>query len=379
MIYLNNAATSYPKPEIVISAVQKNLTTVPFHSGRSGFDEGVENVQDECRKNLAVLFNIKNHNNIIFTSGATESLNLALFGLNLKNKHVITTNSEHNSVIRPLKLLESSKHIKISFALCDEDGVVDIDSLINLIQDNTALIVINHCSNVTGNVNNIESVCAICNKKKIVSLIDASQSAGIIPIDIEKCPVDMLVFTGHKSLFGIRGIGGIFIKENLVIKPLKVGGTGVRSDLLYQPKERPIFFEAGTPNILGITSLLAGTRFVLENGIANIIDKENKIFLHLFERLSQIDGVVTYGNYKTKQRCPIVSFNIKGVSPEDAGFILESSYDIIIRSGLHCAPLIHESLGTYPRGSLRVSLSFFTKDEEIDCFIDAVKQISKMN
>lgn len=378
MIYLNNAATSHPKPKQVIESVMKCLSSIPFHSDRAGYETKTEDIKTHCRKNLAALLNIDNFQNIVFTSGATESLNLAFNGLDLQGKHVITTQSEHNSVIRPLKTLERDGGISLSFAPCDNNGIVDVECIADLIQHDTALIALNHCSNVTGNCNDINSISKIARVKNIILLVDASQSAGVIPIDLGNTPVDLLVFTGHKALYGIPGTGGLYLKEGLNIKPLKTGGTGINSDLLFQPDEMPMLYEAGTPNTPGIAALNAGVEFILEKGISTIAEKENHLIDHLVDRLMKINGIELYGDYQTPERSPVLSFNLPHITPDDAGYILENSFKIIVRSGLHCAPLIHESLGTYPEGSLRVSLSYFTRHEEIDSFADAVEQLSSM-
>ena len=378
MIYLNNAATSYPKPQNVIDAVLENINDIPFHCARAGLETQVEDIQWLCRKNIAALFNITNPHNIIFTSGATESLNLAINGLDLKGKHVITTNSEHNSVIRPIKRLEREGTISLSFVPCDGNGIVDIEALEKLINFNTALIAVNHCSNVTGNVNDITTLSNICKTRNIVFLVDASQSAGIIPIDLQKSPADLLAFTGHKSLYGIPGIGGLYIRDGLDLHPLKVGGTGIKSDLLFQPENRPFYYEAGTPNIPGIVSLNAGVKFILETGLDVLYKKGYDTMKYLFEKCQKIRGIIFYGDYHASSRCPIMSFNIKGIAPEDVGYILENSFKVIVRTGLHCAPLIHKSLGSFPLGSVRVSLSYFTNEEELDFFSNSLEQIANM-
>jgi len=378
MIYLNNAATGYPKPQSVIDAVLENINYIPFHCARAGLETQVEDILWLCRKNIAALFKVTNPHDIIFTSGATESLNLAIHGLDLKGKHVITTNSEHNSVIRPLKTLEREGTISLSFAPCDGNGIVDIEALEKLINFNTALIAVNHCSNVTGNVNDITALSSICKNKNIVFLVDASQSAGIIPIDLQKHTADLLAFTGHKSLYGIPGIGGLYIRDGLDLYPLKVGGTGTKSELLFQPENRPIYYEAGTLNIPGIVSLNAGVTFILETSLDVIFNKGYEMMKSLLEKCRKIREIIFYGDYNASSRCPIMSFNIKGIPPEDVGYILESSFKVVVRTGLHCAPLIHKALGSYPQGSVRVSLSYFTKEEEIDSFANSLEQIANM-
>ncbi len=372
MIYLNNAATSYPKPDSVIKAVTKYINSLPLNPERSGFTGDEDNVIKKCRKNLALLFNIKNPDRVIFTSGATESLNLAIKGLELYKKHIITTRIEHNSVIRPLKHLEREGIIELSFVECNKQGYVGSDDIKKEIKENTGAIIVNHCSNVTGTVLDIKSISEIARTGNIIFIVDASQSAGTIPLDVTECNMDILVFTGHKSLYGLPGIGGIYIKEGINLKPLKVGGTGVRSDLLYQPEEVPMYYEAGTRNMAGIVSLCEGTSFILERGMNKIEEHKNKLVERAVRGLKEIPEIIIYGSEGNS----IFSFNIKGIKPEDAGYILENSFEIIIRSGLHCAPLIHKSLGSYPEGSIRVSPSYFTTFEEIDFFIDAVKHIA---
>ena len=373
MIYLNNAATGYPKPEEVIKTINKYIKSIPVNSLRKGFTEKSNDLPSLCRKKIGALFNIKNEKNIIFTSGSTESLNLAIKGLNLKGKHVITTVTEHNSVIRPLKHLERDGIIDLSFIGCDSRGYVAPGDIKKEIKNSTAALVINHCSNVTGAVQDLNSIKEIL-KEKIIFIVDASQSAGIIPVDVETCGIDMLAFTGHKSLHGLPGIGGLYVRKGIKIKPLKVGGTGVRSDLLYQPEEIPMYYEAGTQNLPGIISLIAGIDFIFQESIKNIKNHTDKITEKILGEFKKIPQITIY-NDNINKRSSVFSFNIKGIEPEDGGYILENSFSIITRSGLHCAPLIHKSLGSYPKGSIRISPSYFTTFDEIDCFIDAIKKI----
>ena len=270
MIYLNNAATSYPKPREVNAAISSYLNEMPFHASRVGFEMQQVNIVDSCRDKLATLFNVENPRQIVFTSGSTESLNLAILGLSFNECHVITTSIEHNSVLRPLKTLEREGVITLSIVACDEAGYVNPQKIAHAIQKNTKLIVVNHSSNVTGTVLDIKTISRIARSHGIVLLVDASQSAGCVPIDVQQWDIDMLAFTGHKSLYGIPGIGGLYIREGIVLNPLKVGGTGVRSDLLYQPEEMPLYYEAGTQNVPGIVSLDAGVAFILRTRIDRI-------------------------------------------------------------------------------------------------------------
>lgn len=375
MIYLNNAATSFPKPKAVLEAVTKILSNVPFHASRVGVDIQQEDIIFACRQKLAQLFNAPNPNQIVFTSGSTESLNLAIRGLNLKDQHVITTAIEHNSVLRPLKRLESQGKIRLSIVDCNSCGSVNPNDISEAIQKDTTLIAINHCSNVTGEVQDIKTISEIAHHNEIIFLVDASQSAGCYPIDVQESHIDLLAFTGHKSLYGIQGIGGLYIREGLDLEPLSVGGTGTRSDLLTQPEGMPIHYEAGTQNLPGIASLNAGANFILETGMDNIKRKKQKLFVKMMTELKEIPEIKIYGREDAAQRVPIFCFNINGFEPSDLGYILRNSFHIIVRSGLHCAPLIHKALGSYPNGSVRVSPSYFTTVDEIDQFIQAVKQI----
>lgn len=372
MIYLNNASTTYPKPDNVIRAVESYLKSVPFHNLRTGLERYKEDKIFLCRKLLAKLFNVKNPEYIIFTSGATESLNLAIFGLNFKESHVITTSIEHNSVIRPLKTLELHGLIELTIVECDSKGYISPQKICEKIKKNTKAIIVNHCSNVTGFVMNLEEIGKVTRERGITFIVDASQSAGIIPIDVQSMNIDLLAFTGHKSLYGMQGVGGLFIRENIKLKPLKIGGTGVKSDYLYQPESMPIYYEAGTQNIPGIVSLHAGVSFIFETGLEKIRSHKEKCVEKIITHLEKKDEIILYLPPKELGTPTIFSFNIKNISPEDVGYILDNSFDIIVRSGLHCAPLIHKGLGTYPLGSVRVSPSYFTTDKEIELFLEAI-------
>jgi len=380
MIYLNNAATSHPKPIEVIEEINKYIKSVPFHSSRTGLDFQQIDIIQTCRENIRNFFNIGSINNIIFTSGATESLNLAINGLDLSNKHVISTTTEHNSVIRPLKHLEKDGEIELTFIHSDKYGYVDTEKIKNCIKENTKVIIINHCSNVTGSIQDIDSISKIAKNNNIILIVDASQSAGIIPIDVKKLNIDLLAVTGHKSLYGLAGIGFLYISDKINLKALKYGGTGIKSSLLYQPEERPLYYEAGTLNLAGIVSLNAGISFIQKTGIKKIENKKISHINRIINEIKNLKNIKIYCNIDNQNRIPILSFNIKNINPNEIGYILESSFNIISRSGLHCAPLIHKDIGSYPEGNVRISPSYFTKDDEIDIFIDAIIKIhSQLN
>ena len=376
LIYLNNAATSYPKPINVINTVKNYIDSVPLNITRSGLEFSQNNVVKQCRKNLAFLLNIDNPNNIIFTSGATESLNLAILGIEPENSHIITSITEHNSVIRPLKHLERTGEISVSFIKCDKKGLVDPVDIKNKIKKNTKAIIINHCSNVTGQIQNIFKIGEIAKENNIYFIVDGSQSIGNINIDLKKTYIDVFAFTGHKSLFGLQGIGGIYINDKLKLKPLKTGGTGIKSQLTFQPEEIPLFYEAGTQNIAGITSLNAGCKYILDTTILKIQQKKLKLLNKIYDQLSSMPQIDIYG-YCSENNIGILSFNVKNIDNSEIGYILQNSFNIVVRTGLHCAPLIHEALGTNPKGTIRLSPSCFTLKEDVDIFLEAIIKICR--
>lgn len=377
MLYLNNTATSFPKPQEVIDAVNELLVNPPCHSNRSGLEREMEDIDYSCRVKLAKLFNADDPNRIVFSSGSTESLNLAIKGLELQGKHVITTAIEHNSVVRPLKTLERDGVIELTVVDCDNKTYVDPAWIKDAVTDNTALIVVNHSSNVTGATLDVEAIAKIAHEAGALILVDASQSAGNLPIDVKNWDIDLLAFTGHKSLFGMPGTGGLYIKEGLYLKPLKIGGTGILSEILYQPEGMPIHYEAGTPNLPGIASLRAGVDFVLRTGIDNIREHKEALVKKAIQELEGYSGVSVYYHPEHNSFANFC-FNVEGFVPEEVGYMLEESYDIHVRSGLHCAPLLLEQLGVDPWGTVRASPSYFTSDEDMQKFIDGVKEIADM-
>jgi cysteine desulfurase/selenocysteine lyase len=375
MIFFNNAATSYPKPQIVIDAVNEYLKSAPSHSARTGIDNDSDDIVFSARQKLATLFNADDPNRIIFTSGSTEALNLAIKGIGLnKGSHVVTTSIEHNSVIRPLKHLERDLGVELSFVECDSATYVEPDKIEFALQRNTKAVVVNHSSNVTGSILDLKEIAKIAHKHNLYIIVDASQSSGNIPIDVTGWDIDLLAFTGHKSLYGLQGIGGLYIKEGIELKPLKVGGTGVKSEVLYQPAGMPLFYEAGTPNMPGIVSLDAGVGYILDKGIDVIRNRKASLVKRAIEELKDFPEVKTY--IRTERNSYVnFCFNIEGMVPEEVGYALDSSYDITVRTGLHCAPLLLKPLGVHPWGTVRASPSYFTTDEEMDTFIHAVKDI----
>jgi cysteine desulfurase family protein len=373
-VYLNNAATSYPKPISVLTAVNEYLSKPPFHSARAGFENVDNDITTECRNRLAKLFNVNDANRIIFTSGSTESLNLAILGSEFNNAHIITTNTEHNSVLRPLKTLEREKRISLSIVASDTCGSVSPDDIEKEINSKTSAIVINHASNVTGIVQDLKSISEIANKYNLRFIVDASQSAGVIDIDFTGLNIDLLAFTGHKSLFGLQGIGGLIIKEGITLKPIKFGGTGIRSDYLYQPEDLPLFYEAGTPNMPGIVSLNEGCKYIEKTGMISIANHKKELTGLIRNSIDELPSVRVL-DLSEKNNLAIINLMFYDFEPEDASYILEQSFGIVTRSGLHCAPLIHISIGSNPLGTVRISPSHFNTIDDIQYLIDSIKII----
>lgn len=373
MIYLNNAATSFPKPQSVIDSVNTSINRIPMDSNRSAFSTGEKDITASCREKLSKLFNISNLSDISFTSGATHSINLVTRGLDLTNAHVITTTTEHSAVLRALKVEERERAVQLSIVECDKDGFVNVDDIRREINSNTKAIFINHSSNVLGTEADLYAISELAHDENLILVVDASQSAGVIPLDIKGLDLDVVVFTGHKSLYGISGIGGLYVKEGLDIKPLIVGGTGVKSTSLYQTEDRPTYYESGTQNTLGIAALEAGVSFVLEKGIDKLNENKRKLFYKIIEEFSKLPEITIYGNQE--YYTPIISFNIAKVDPKEVGYYLGKKYEILVRTGILCAPLIHSNINSNPAGTVRASLSYFTTEQEINYFIDSVKEI----
>ncbi len=376
MVYFNNASTTYPKPKSVIKSVISNIKKVPSYLNHSISNKNGKNIISESRKKIAKFFNTDDPNNIIFTSGATESLNLVIKGLPIKDSNVITTSIEHNSVLRPIRMLEKENQTSLTIIDCDSEGRILVRDIEKAIKPNTKAIIVNHCSNVTGNITDIRTISEIAHRKNIFFVVDASLSAGCFPIDVTKENIDFLIFTGHKFLYGISGIGGLYIRKSLDINPLKVGDTGdIFSEDLLQPHNRPTYYEAGTQNLAGIVSLNSGISFIEKIGFENIRKKKEMLYNRLIQQLEEQPRIIIYGNKHLKNKEPLISFNIKGMPPSDVGFILGNVFEIIVGSGMQCSPLIHKSIGSYPNGVVRVSFSHFNTIEEIDYLVNALKQI----
>ena len=378
MIYLDNAATTIHKPEGVAQAMVQALSSLG-NSGRGAHEATLDasRIIYGTREKLARLFGIKDPMRIAFTCNATESLNIAINGLFEKGDHVITTMCEHNSVLRPLYRLEENG-VELSILPADSKGVPMYGELERLIQQNTRAIVITHASNLSGNVTDLGRVSAITQKYKLLLVVDASQSAGCIPIDVEKMGIDVLCFTGHKGLMGPQGTGGIYVREGLEIRPLKVGGSGVHSYDREHPKEMPTALEAGTLNGTGIAGLFSSLDFILDTGVEAIHKKEMKLAKRFFDGIKDLPEVTVYGDWQNSERTAIVSVNL---GTEESGQVsdwLWEDYGIAVRAGAHCAPLMHKALGTEKQGAVRFSFSYFNTEKEVDAAIQALKEILEL-
>lgn len=377
MIYLNNAATSYPKPNCVLEAFDACVNTPPLSQFRSSADFEKNDLFDECRKNLGRLLGILETDRIFFTSGATEAMNTVISGLPIGNKQILTTQTEHNSVLRPLLNLPgfASKN-RMIVAPCGKFGKIDIKALEHSLTENTGALIVNHCSNVTGMVQDMEQISRFAKKHNLILIADVSQSAGCLPVDADTWGVDALVFTGHKSLFGVQGTGGFYIRSSIDLQPFKFGGSGRNSALLtYTGKNYE--YEVGTQNTPGIAALNAGICYILNIGIQNIIERESRLLKKLYYCLGQLHSVSVYGTYE-ENKGPVISFNVKGFSPSDVAYILFCNDEIVVRTGLHCSPLIHEQLGTQKNGTVRISVSYLTTENDIDVFLNAMIEIERM-
>lgn len=379
-VYLDNAATSYPKPEEVYEAVEHFMRETGVSSGRGAYRKALEadRIIYEARRSLAELFNIRDTKRVVFSASATESLNLAMKGILSEGDHVVTSQMEHNAVWRPLKRLERERGIEITQIPCLSDGSLEDAELLGAaIRSNTKLAVIIHASNVSGTIMPIAEVGKICGENGVPLLVDAAQTAGVLPIDIEAMNIDLLAFTGHKGLLGPQGTGGLYIREGIELEPLKEGGTGGESILETQPDVLPDRYEAGTLNAVGLAGLRAGVRFILSQGVESIRKRELELTAYLLDKLTEIDGIRLYGPQDPDKQVGVVSINVADYQPEEVGYVLDTVYGIMVRTGLHCAPCAHRTIGTIERGTLRISLGYFNTEAEIDHAAQALRQIAQ--
>jgi len=379
MIYLDNSATTFPKPDVVYNFMCNFYREHGVNPGRSGFDAALETeeVVFNTRKLLAGLFNGQDPNRLTFSYNASDSLNMIIQGLARQGDHVVTTMLEHNSVLRPLHHLEMDGIITLDHVRFDSQGYVDPDDIRKSIRKNTRMVVVNHSSNVIGTVQPVAEIGRICKEAGVLFVVDSSQSAGAIPIDMQAMGIDVVVFTGHKCLMGPTGIGGSYVMEGVPVRYTRYGGTGVRSAQQTHLEEFPYRLECGTLNLVGVAGLNAGVKWVLEQGIDNLHRKEIALWDRLRRGLQGIGNVITYCAESTENQNPVLSFNIKGFDSGDVGTMLDVDYNIACRTGLQCAPKVHEGLGTDKiHGTVRFSVGPFNTEDEIDTAIEAVRDIA---
>lgn len=381
LIYFDNASTTYYKPKEVIESTIFAMKNTG-NNGRGINEISINTSRDifNVREKFIKLFNGYDSRNIVFTSNATESLNTVISGLFSSEDHVITTEAEHNSVLRPLyKLRETG--LGITFLKIDEVIKFNKNDMKKYLEKNTKAIICTHASNLTGDLLDIKNIGEFCEENNLIFILDASQSLGIIPIDVEKYKIDILCFTGHKGLMGPQGTGGIYIKEGIDVKPLKVGGSGVDTYNERHPITMPEKLEAGTLNGHGIIGLGAAIDFINEKGIKNIYIKENDLMWKFYEGIKDIKGIKIYGHFMEKNikvdRIPILTLNINDIDSGDICSILDEEYNIVTRAGGHCAPLMHKALGTEKQGSVRFSFSYFNTEKEVEKAIFALKKIAQ--
>ena len=375
MIYLDNSATSYPKPEKVYQAVYTCLRE-GGNPGR-GVNKSALNMSRiifEARSELAGFFNLKNESRLIFTKNVTEAINQVLKSFLQKGDHVLVSPIEHNAVMRPLEFLKETRGVEYDVIPGDESGNIKLDEMEKMIKENTKLITINHASNVLGTILPVKEVNQIAKKYGVFTLVDAAQTAGVIPIDVEDLGVDFFAFTGHKGLLGPQGTGGLYVKDNIDLEPLIHGGTGTNSKVLRQKGVFPDDFESGTVNVPGIAGLLEGTRYCRENQ-EKIRTHEKTLMKKLLEYLMDNPAIQITGPDRIEERVGLLTFNVNNMDSDMVGQILDQEYEIAVRTGLHCSPLAHEIAGTLEMGGVRVSVGPFTEEEDIDNLTGALDRI----
>lgn len=378
MIYLDNAATSFPKPSVVYDEVYRCMKYYCANPGRGGHAMSIAcgKAVFETRELVSNFFNVNNPMQIIFTKNATEAINYALYGYLESGDHVITTHMEHNSVIRPLRTLERDKNISLTVVKGDLYGYITASDIEKCIQANTKLIVCTISSNVNGIIMPIREIGDLARKKGITFMVDGSQGAGSIKIDVQNMFIDILAFPGHKGLLGPQGVGGLYVRECIKLKPLMQGGTGSNSEMIYQPEMMPDLLESGTLNTPGIIGLKSGVEYINRIGVENISEMKYLLTKRLYEGLSEVKGIVLYSRLEANYNSGVIAANLTDIDSTEVSYELDKKYNIATRAGLHCAPLAHELLGTINSGIVRFSLGCFSTLEDIDFTVKAMKEIS---
>lgn len=375
MVYIDNAATSFPKPESVYDSVLDCMKRYCANPGRGSHKLSLECEMKilDARQKISELFNIDNMMNLIFTNNTTEGLNIAIKGLLKGGDHVITTSIEHNSVYRPLRKLKEIG-VEVSIISVDEKGYINFEELQKNIKINSKALIINHGSNVLGTVQNIEEIGRIAKKNNLIFIVDAAQTAGVFKIDVKQMNIDIMAFPGHKCLYGPQGIGGLYIGNSIKIDTFKEGGTGSNSNIMEQPGFMPDKFESGTLNTPGIVGLGAGMDFISNVGIDVIRKHDQELASYLTSELQRLPYIFMYGEDECEKKCPVVSFNIDGYDSSEVGEFLNNK-DIYLRTGYHCAPIIHNIIGTKNLGTVRASFGYFNTIEDVEKLLSAVKEL----
>jgi cysteine desulfurase family protein len=378
MIYLDNAATSFPKPEAVYQALDCFARQSLANPGRAGHKMALaaEHALDDARHLLNQLFRGEGPERFVFTLNCTDGLNMAFKGVLADGDHVITTDLEHNSVSRPLRKLELDGRITLTRLHADRGGTVDPDDFRKAIRPRTRLIALTHASNVLGTVQPVAEVGRLARECDLLFVVDAAQTAGVLPIDVRAMSIDLLAFPGHKSLLGPTGTGALYVGPRVTLRAWREGGTGGDSASETQPLEFPYFLEGGTPNVLGVAGLAAGVKYVQEQGLDKIHAHEVRLTERLWRRLDEIGGFEVFGHREMSRRVGTLSFRSEALPAAELGGVLDQAFDVAVRPGLHCAPYIHRSLGTFPEGAVRVSPGPFSTEQDIDHLARALAEIT---
>ncbi len=375
VVYMDHAATSFPKPDAVIDAVAEGLRDLSANPGRSGHFLSLEagRALFQARETVARFFGVPDSRQVIFTRNVTEALNLAIYGMLRQGDHVVTTSMEHNSVMRPLRDLETRGIIQLTVVPSSREGFADIAGMARAVRPGqTRLIAVNHASNVVGTLVDLEAVSEI--KGSAYLLVDTAQSAGCFPIDLSALDVDLFAFTGHKALRGPQGTGGLILKTGKEpVKPIVRGGTGSHSEFEAQPEFLPDKLESGTPNVAGFHGLAAGIQLLEAEGVDKIRAREKELTALLLEGLLRMDRVHVYGPRDPERQTAVVSIDVDGMSPSEVGFQLDRNFDICVRTGLHCAPSAHRTIGAFPRGTVRISMGMDTTENDVNEVLEALK------
>ncbi|NQS97449.1 MAG: aminotransferase class V-fold PLP-dependent enzyme [candidate division Zixibacteria bacterium] len=381
LIYLDNAATAWPKPQKVYEFMVEFYRSTGVNPGRSGFDKAIEagNIFEDLRKRLTKFFGGDEDapERLCYTYNATDALNLIIQGLASAGDHIVTTNVEHNSVIRPVNHMVRDHGAEATFVPFNGEGFVEPDEIRKAIKPNTKVVIVNHGSNVLGTIQPMKEIGRVCEEMEVLFVIDTSQTAGVIPIDMNEMKVDALAFTGHKAMMGCTGIGGLCVRKGVEIRQTRGGGTGVRSAYPYHLEEYPFRMEFGTPNMVGIAALWAGQDWIEEQGMENIRRHEMKLAIKLLNGFREIERVIIYGCDNMEEHLSTITINIEGMDAGDVGIMLDVDHNIATRTGLHCAPLVHRQIGTLEiHGGVRFSIGAFNTEEHIDTAIEAVREIA---